>query len=84
MLDVQFTANAESALAQLDKPIAQRLIKKIRWLAENFDQITPEPLSGQWKGVYKLRVEDYRVLYTVEKKRLSFDFWATGEKFTSN
>ncbi len=42
-------------------------MKKLRWLAENFEVITPEPLTGQWRGVFKLRIGDYRVLYTCDK-----------------
>lgn len=64
MYHLEFMPDAESDLAGLNKSIAQRILTKIRWLAENFNVIIPEPLSGQWKGVYKLRVGDYRVLYT--------------------
>ncbi len=64
MYQVEFTPTAENDLGSLNKAIAQRIFTKIRWLAENFDSLTPEPLTGQWKGVYKLRVGDYRVLYT--------------------
>jgi mRNA interferase RelE/StbE len=64
MYEVEFTPEAETDLAHLGKPIAQRILKKLRWLAENFETITPEPLTGPWKGLYKLRVGDYRVLYT--------------------
>ena len=64
MYDVEFTSEAEADLDSLSKSIAQRILKKIRWLAENFEIITPEPLTGDWKGLYKLRVGDYRVLYT--------------------
>lgn len=66
MFEVVFTPAAETDLARLDKAVAQRIFKKIRWLADNHEHITPEPLSGQWKDVYKLRVGDYRVLYTTE------------------
>jgi len=64
MYAVDFTSTAVDDLGHLNKSIAQRILTKIRWLAENFEKLTPEPLSGQWKGVYKLRVGDYRVLYT--------------------
>ena len=64
MIDVEFTAEAAADLAGLSKSVAQRILKKIRWLAENFEVITPEPLTGEWKGLYKLRVGDYRILYT--------------------
>lgn len=70
MFQVEFTSGAVDDLARLDKPIAQRVLKKLRWLAENFDAITPESLTGQWQGVFKLRVGDCRVLYTYERETL--------------
>ena len=36
MVAVSFTSKAEDDLAQLDRNIAQRILKKIRWLAEKF------------------------------------------------
>lgn len=69
MPPVVFTSQAEENLAKLDKQIAQRILKKIRWLAENLETLTPEPLTGQFQGVYKLRVGDYRVLYTFEDEQ---------------
>lgn len=69
MFQVVFTTSAENDLARIDKPVAQRVMKKLRWLAENFEVITPEPLTGQWRGVFKLRIGDYRVLYTCDKNR---------------
>lgn len=69
MFQVVFTAGAEADLARLDKPVAQRVLKKLRWLAENFEAVTPETLTGQWQGVYKLRVGDYRVLYTCDREK---------------
>lgn len=71
MYHVEFTPTAADDLARLNKAIAQRIFTKIRWLAENFDVLTPEPLTGQWEGVYKLRVGDYRVLYTFSKAETS-------------
>ena len=68
MPSVVFTSRAEENLAKLDKQIAQRILKKIRWLAENLESLTLEPLTGQFQGVYKLRVGDYRVLYTLEEE----------------
>lgn len=69
MFQVDFTPVAESDLARLDKSVAQRVLKKIRWLAENFETITPETLAGPWQGVFKLRVGDYRVLYTCNRAK---------------
>lgn len=58
---VAFTPGAEDDLVRLD-----RALKRLRWLAEHFEQVTPQTLSGPWQGVYKLRVGDYRVLYTCD------------------
>lgn len=66
MYNVAFTSEAEADLLNLNKSIAQRILKKLRRLAENFDMIAPEPLTGQWQGLFKLRVGDYRVLYTFD------------------
>jgi len=67
MYNVGFTPDGDADLASLDAAIAQRVLKKLRWLAENFDAIKPEALTGQWGGMFKLTVGDYRVLYTFDK-----------------
>lgn len=56
---------ARDDLDKLDKPIAQRVLNKLRWLGENFEAITPEPLTGEWKGLHRLRIGRYRAFYTV-------------------
>jgi len=63
---VQFTAQALEDLSQLDTPIARRIAEKIQWLAEHYDQIQPETLTGPFAGLFKLRVGDWRVLYTTD------------------
>ena len=62
--EVALTPTAEEDLRRLDAPVAYRIIEKLRWLAENADTVRVETLSGRWRGVCKLRVGDYRVIYT--------------------
>lgn len=64
-LNVEFTSQAVTDLERLDQVIAQRILDKIKWLTENFDNITPQPLTGDLKGFFKLRVGDYRVIYSI-------------------
>jgi mRNA interferase RelE/StbE len=71
---LKFTVEAKAGLAKLDTPTARQILKKIGWLAENFELLAPEPLTGEWKGVYKLRVGDYRALYTYDQKQLVIHF----------
>ncbi len=68
MYQVEFDSEAEKELAELDQSLAQRILKKLKWLAESFDLIKPEPLHHQLRGKFKLRVGDYRVIYTADIK----------------
>jgi len=62
MYRVEITGDAEHDLEQLDRQVAKRLYKRLKWLEENFERITPEPLKGPLADLYKFRVGDYRVL----------------------
>lgn len=62
--EVALTAGAASDLRRLDPAVASRVVGKLRWLAENADSIKSERLTGRWRGVLKLRVGAYRILYT--------------------
>ncbi len=66
MAKVEWTEAAIEDLSQLDKPIINRILKKISWFSHNFNSIAPESLSGDFKGTFKLRMGDWRVVYTVE------------------
>ena len=63
---VELTPTAEDDLRRLDSVVARRIIAKLLWLAENVETVRHQALSGAWKGVFKLRVGDYRALYTRE------------------
>ena len=65
---VEFRPEADRDLSRLDKQVSQRVLKRIKWLAQHFEEIEVESLTGkQWRGVFKLRVGDYRVLYTADR-----------------
>ena len=61
---VEFLPEASGEFSSLDKAVAQRILKKLKWLAENFEDLTPEPLSGELKGLFKLCVGSCRVFYS--------------------
>lgn len=61
---VEFRPEARDALRRLSKPAAQRILNKIKWLAENFDTVSHESLTGEFRGLFKLRIGDYRVIYS--------------------
>ena len=64
---VRLSPHAVGDLAKLDKPIAQRLLDKTRWLAENFETESREMLAGELHGLFKLRAGHYRIIYTADQ-----------------
>ena len=64
---IAFLSEAVAELASLDKTVANRIWKKIVWMAEHLSDLTPEPLAGEMKGLYKLRVGAYRVVYSCNR-----------------
>jgi mRNA interferase RelE/StbE len=57
--------SATRELERLDKPIGRRVVARLNWLAANVELIKPKTLTGEFAGLYKLRVGDYRVLYEI-------------------
>ncbi|MGD0130237.1 MAG: type II toxin-antitoxin system RelE/ParE family toxin [Terriglobia bacterium] len=68
MYQLNLLPTAIDDLRRLHKTVAQRIITKLRWLAENFDSIRPQGLVGPLAGLSKLRVGDYRVIYEADRK----------------
>jgi mRNA interferase RelE/StbE len=60
---VEYEPEAFADLERLTQTARERVINKITWLSENFDQITPQALTADLSGFFKLRVGDYRVIY---------------------
>jgi mRNA interferase RelE/StbE len=68
MYQVELLPEAINDLQRLDKPVAQRILNKLRWLAENFESVRPETLVGPLAELAKLRVGDYRVIYEPDRE----------------
>jgi mRNA interferase RelE/StbE len=69
MYQIEFRPRAAQDFENLDAVVAGRVLKKLRWLAENFDSIKPEPLAGPFSGLLKLRVGDHRVIYQANREK---------------
>jgi mRNA interferase RelE/StbE len=64
---VELTATAEDDLSNLDPPVAQRALNRLKWFSEHFETVDHEALSGRWQGMFRFRVGVYRVLYTYDR-----------------
>jgi mRNA interferase RelE/StbE len=54
-------------LAKLDKPAAQRLLDKTKWLASNVDNLRHEPVSLDLPGLSKYAVGKWRLFYSIDR-----------------
>lgn len=74
MAKVEWTEKAIADLEKLDKLIVRRVLRRVSWFANNFGRVAPEPLAADFKGMFKLRVGDWRVVYTVEDETIVIQF----------
>ncbi len=67
MYRVEFTDTAEDDLSRLDRAIAQEVLDKLRWLADNAESVRHKALTGQWQRAFSLRIGDYRAIYSLDR-----------------
>ena len=65
---LELEVTAEDDLARLDRTVAQQVIDKLRWLADNAEATRHKALTGQLRGIFSLRVGSYRALYTISRR----------------
>jgi len=65
---IETTPEFDEDLRNLEREIAQRVIRKVEWLAQHPEalQLPLRHLPGDLKGLHKYRVGDYRVLLWVD------------------
>ncbi len=67
-----FLKEAAEEFKSLDKTV-QRIIKeKLELLAEDPNRLKNniKPLKGEYKGLYRLRVGNYRVVYRLDREQI--------------
>ncbi|MEO2153849.1 MAG: type II toxin-antitoxin system RelE/ParE family toxin [Aquificota bacterium] len=67
-----FLKEAAEEFKKLDKAV-QRIIKeKLESLSQNPEWLKNKikPLKSKYKGLYRLRVGDYRIIYQLDKEKL--------------
>lgn len=47
---IRILDGAARELGRLDKPVARRITRRIRWLGENLQAGRPEPLTAIWRA----------------------------------
>ena len=73
MVFARWSNNALGHLEGLDPIIRKRILVKVSWLENNFEDIVPEKLHRDLKGLYKLRVGGYRIVYSVRESGITVE-----------
>lgn len=60
---IEYKSSVSRDLRHLDKNIAKRILKDLEGTL-TADPDAGIPLTGQFKGLFKLRIGDYRVIYS--------------------
>lgn len=68
-MEIKFTPEGEKDLKKLSKTIQERVIEKLFWFKNYFSEIILEPLSNVWRGYFKLRAGDWRIIYEIDYKQ---------------
>lgn len=63
-----FKASVAADLETIDRPTAQRLFDKTKWLASNADNLRHEPAALDLPGLSKYSVGEWRIFYEVDRK----------------
>ena len=61
---IEIKASAKKELARLPRSIAEKVVERIKWLADNPRPDGCKKLRGE-DSVYRIRVGDYRVVYSI-------------------
>lgn len=75
-----FHPDVAKDLDKLDNDIRQRILDKIQWLRKHVEEIPHKPLTAQWKGMYRLRVGDWRAVYEIDREQQRIIFYAVGHR----
>jgi mRNA-degrading endonuclease RelE of RelBE toxin-antitoxin system len=66
----KLTADAELDLRGLPKAIQKRVARVLTQMADDPFQGNVKALQGEsWKGIFRRRIGDYRLLFTTDRKR---------------
>ncbi len=65
---MEFQASADDDFARLDAAVARQVRNKLDELAATAEATRHRALTGPLRGLFRLRVGDYRVLYSMDRE----------------
>jgi mRNA interferase RelE/StbE len=80
MYQIELQPKVKQSLASLDKQIAQLIVNKLKWLAQNAELLLHVRLSGEFAAFCKLKIGDYRVLYVINHASRTIVIFKIGHR----
>lgn len=77
---VRFTPTALSQLRRFDRVVAERILRKLLRMTHLVEVTQHEAMAGQWKGRFRMRMGDYRVVYWLEHEERLIIVEALGHR----
>jgi mRNA interferase RelE/StbE len=72
MFDIRYSKQAVNFLKSSEKKLIARILKKIDTLKENPVQHDSKVVEGYNEKLFRIRVEDYRILYEVDYRKINW------------
>ncbi|MBI4674823.1 MAG: type II toxin-antitoxin system RelE/ParE family toxin [Chloroflexi bacterium] len=64
---VILTPEAQRDVLRLDATVQTRILGRIEWIGANAELIRHQMMQGdEWRGCFKYRVGDYRIIYQMD------------------
>jgi mRNA interferase RelE/StbE len=80
LYSISILDDASRQLKHIDKAVGQRIVQRVNWLAENLETAKLEALTGDFAGLFKLRIGSYRVLYEILREEQIIVIHAIGHR----
>lgn len=80
MYELIFDDQVYKDLERLNKSTYKRIVSTIKKKLTQDPVSFGKPLTGNLKGYYRLRIDDYRVIYKIENKKLIVFVIAVGAR----
>jgi len=77
---VEYVESVSKDLSKLDKTIRLRIVDKIEKFLIKDPQGLGKPLTGVFKGFWRYRFDDYRVIYRIKHEEILIIIFRVGHR----
>ncbi len=65
---VEVLEGPAAVLRRMDPPVRSRIIRRIKWISIHLDEIPLHMLAGKFRGMYRNKLGDYRIIFSIDKQ----------------